>query len=96
MKGWVAALVHLIKEIFTAFPKLIKLIIALVVRLCKRERRFRGKQPIDCLPIPSGVYLQPDASIYSQQYLMSLGMAVTWDNPDVKLTDALNNVVPSP
>jgi hypothetical protein len=33
------------------------------------------------------VYLRPDAYLYSQSYLMSLGMAVTWDNPDVTLTD---------
>jgi hypothetical protein len=95
MKGFVTAAVHLIKEVFSAFPNLIKLIVVLILRLCKLHRRYGGKQPIDCLPIPSGVYLQPDASIYSQQYLMSRGMAVTWDNPDVKLTDGLNNVVAS-
>jgi hypothetical protein len=95
MKGLIAASVHLIKEIFTALPKWIKLVAALIVRLCKLEWRSHGKQSIDCLPIPSGVYLRPDACIYSQQYLMSVGMAVTWDNPDVTLTDALNNVVGS-
>ncbi|MGB7815433.1 MAG: hypothetical protein WBL28_03695, partial [Methylotenera sp.] len=47
------------------------------------------------LPIPSGVWLQPDAYLYSQRYLMSLGLAVTWDNPDVTLTDMLGNVVGS-
>ncbi len=34
---------------------------------------------------------QPDPCIYSQQYLMSLGLAVTWDNPDISLL--LNGVV---
>jgi hypothetical protein len=47
------------------------------------------------LPIPSGVWLQPDAYLYSQGYLMSPGMAVTWDNPDVQLTDTGGAVVGS-
>jgi hypothetical protein len=34
---------------------------------------------------------QPDPCIYSQQYLMSLGLPVTWDNPDISLL--LNGVV---
>lgn len=28
---------------------------------------------------------RPDPCIYSQEYLMSLGLAVTWDNPDIRL-----------
>ncbi len=35
--------------------------------------------------IPSDVYRRPDPLIYSQQYLMSQGLAVTWDNPDIRL-----------
>lgn len=31
------------------------------------------------------VYRQPDPLIYSQQYLQSLGLAVTWHNPDIHL-----------
>jgi hypothetical protein len=34
---------------------------------------------------------QPDPCIYSQQYLLSLGLPVTWDNPDISLL--LNGVV---
>jgi hypothetical protein len=36
-------------------------------------------------PIPSRVYRRPDPMIYSQQYLMAQGLAVTWDNPDIHL-----------
>jgi hypothetical protein len=35
--------------------------------------------------IPSDVYKRPDPLIYSQQLLMSEGLAVTWDNPDIWL-----------
>jgi len=35
--------------------------------------------------VPSDVYKRPDPLIYSQQFLMSQGLAVTWDNPDIWL-----------
>lgn len=37
--------------------------------------------------IPSHTYKRPDPMIYSQGYLMSKGLAVTWDNPDIQLFD---------
>jgi hypothetical protein len=38
-----------------------------------------------CNPIKHPSYRQPDPLIYDQQFLMSLGLAVTWDNPDIEL-----------
>ena len=38
-----------------------------------------------CVPIKRPEFHQPDPLIYSQFYLMSLGLAVTWDNPDIVL-----------
>lgn len=35
--------------------------------------------------IPSDVYKRPDPMIYSQSFLMSQGLAVTWDNPDIRI-----------
>lgn len=35
--------------------------------------------------IPKDIYKRPDPLIYSQAYLMSQGLAVTWDNPDIQL-----------
>jgi hypothetical protein len=35
--------------------------------------------------IPSDVYKRPDPLIYAQYFLMSQGLAVTWDNPDIWL-----------
>jgi hypothetical protein len=95
MKAIIDALIDFVKRVLGALPGLIRLLLLLLRRACERKRQYGGKQPMHCLPIPAGVYLRPDASIYSQNYLMSLGMAVTWDNPDVHLTDALNNVVGS-
>ena len=37
--------------------------------------------------IPSTIYKRPDPLIYSQYYFMARGFAVTWDNPDISLTE---------
>lgn len=39
--------------------------------------------------LTSEVYKRADPMLYSQQWLMSQGMSVTWDNPDIQLY--LNN-----
>lgn len=50
--------------------------------LPRRERRASKE---NCTPLKSPVYHRPDPLIYSQYYLMKLGFAVTWDNPDIQL-----------
>ena len=37
--------------------------------------------------LPSTIYKRPDPLIYSQYFLMARGFAVTWDNPDIWLTE---------
>jgi len=46
-----------------------------------------------CLNLPPGVFVRPDPMIYDQYYLMSQGLAVTWDNPDIQIFDTLGNPV---
>jgi hypothetical protein len=48
----------------------------------------------NCIPIRHPSFRKPDPLIYSQPYLMGLGLAVTWDNPDVELRRG-SVVVPS-
>jgi hypothetical protein len=91
--GMWKALLHILREVPHSFWALIQLIVRRLRRFC--QRREKGQQSLPCLPIPAGVWLQPDAYLYSQRYLMSLGMAVTWDNPDVQLTDMGGAVVGS-
>jgi hypothetical protein len=38
-----------------------------------------------CGPIHHPSFHRPDPLIYSQEYLQKLGLAVTWDNPDINL-----------
>lgn len=40
-----------------------------------------------CIELPPGIYKRADPLIYAQYYLMSQGLAVTWDNPDVTILD---------
>lgn len=80
-------------EVAAAFPRLVRLVCRWLADLKRRGKR--EEQPLPCLPIPAGVWLRPDAYLYSQRYLMSLGLAVTWDNPDVTLLDMAGKVVGS-
>jgi hypothetical protein len=50
----------------------------------------------NCMPVPTSVYRRPDPTIYSQTYLMSQGLAVTWDNPDIHLEEPGNPGVAVP
>jgi hypothetical protein len=50
-----------------------------------RKNRFTAYQTDDCQHLPGHIYKRPDPMIYSQQYLMSKGLAVTWHNPDIHL-----------
>ena len=55
-------------------------LVALLKSLCK-ALRGESKQP-PCAACPPALK-KPDPFLYSQQYLMSLGLPVTWDNPDI-------------
>jgi hypothetical protein len=66
----------------------------------RSRERGRGKQLRDgrrgrnlscsprCSTIGPDVYRRADPLIYSQQYLMEQGLAVTWDNPDIQIFKA--------
>jgi hypothetical protein len=53
----------------------------------------KKKPPVDNCVCPPAVK-KPDPFLYSQQYLMSLGLPVTWDNPDIYIYDG--NVLVDP
>lgn len=60
--------------------------------LCRRRRMPKGPEhrPTEsgCVKIDHPAFVRPDPLIYSQQYLMAQGLAVTWDNPDITLFKA--------
>jgi hypothetical protein len=70
----------LIKLLFFAW---LGVLVKSLVRLCRAANRDRGRPREG--DVPAWAYRQPDPLIYSQQYLQSLGLAVTWSNPDIQL-----------
>lgn len=52
-------------------------------RMCRGRNSTPPAQP--CMTIPADVYKRPDPMIYDQYELLANGVAVTWDNPDIKL-----------
>src|SRR5574337_1204985 len=92
---WFKTSVRLFWEVLRdALPMLAALFRRLLwhVRRCRRQRRLpereRRRAPSRCVPINEPAYKRPDPMIYSQAYLMKLGYAVTWDNPDVQLYES--------
>lgn len=62
----------------------------LILYICRHglrclKPRPRCKNEID---LPPEVHKRADPMLYSQQWLMSMGVAVTWDNPDIQLYQA--------
>ncbi|HEY3137709.1 MAG TPA: hypothetical protein VGL29_16900 [Blastocatellia bacterium] len=45
-----------------------------------------------CIDLPPEIYKRADPLIYAQYYLMSQGLAVTWDNPDITVLDGTTPV----
>ena len=49
----------------------------------RREPSRSSRSADDCCLELTNIYRRPDPLLYSQYYLMGLGLAVTWDNPDI-------------
>jgi hypothetical protein len=74
---WILALIYLIRQLCELIRRWL-----MRHRLPERERKAADGA---CVPIPRGRVSHPDPLIYSQTELLGLGLAVTWDNPDVQL-----------
>jgi hypothetical protein len=79
--GWLTGFIKLIEDLHRRHGR-------------QEELRRQGHRYKRCQVIPPDVYKRPDPLIYSQQYLMSQGLAVTWDNPDIQLYDVAAGFVP--
>lgn len=58
---------------------------ALLRRLCSIHCRQIRPGTDQCNTLNSPVVRIPDPLIYDQYYLMSLGLPITWDNPDISI-----------
>jgi hypothetical protein len=75
--GWVMALTELIQ------------ILNASLRACFIRHRLPGRlrktSNAHCVKISDPAFKRPDPTIYDQYYLMSQGIAVSWDNPDIRI-----------
>ncbi|MBV8895301.1 MAG: hypothetical protein JO051_02235 [Acidobacteriaceae bacterium] len=70
--GWLLAIIELWR-----------LLCRVLKRFCRPKRKIPSRHR--CIPINNPAFVRPDPMIYDQYYLTSLGLAVTWDNPDIQL-----------
>ena len=69
-----------------AYEMVRRLIAALLALWKRRGLPHDQRHPEqECLRVRHPSLLRPDPTIYSQVYLMKLGLPVTWDNPDIRL-----------
>jgi hypothetical protein len=86
LSGWkliIERLLELVKKLYRCIRKL----------LAKHKKEKDNVVDVCCLKLPDNIRAQPDPYIYSQEWLMKRGFAVTWDNPDFRIIeDATGNV----
>jgi hypothetical protein len=74
---WILSLYRIFEELFAALKA--------VFTRAKLAHFDKNATNTGCGPIHHTSFHRPDPLIYSQQYLLKLGLAVTWDNPDIIL-----------
>jgi hypothetical protein len=89
LASWLAQLIRFLAygwavSLFVVVRQVVRSICAWFHRRALPERERKVSHD-DCVSVPRGTVSRPDPLIYSQLELMGLGLAVTWDNPDVQL-----------
>ncbi len=83
------AFTYILKTILYGWFGAAKQLWAIICKLYRRWKSHKGKGRVvstsNCAPISDPAFVKPDPLIYDQYYLSSLGLAVTWDNPDIQL-----------
>jgi hypothetical protein len=89
--GFVQKLHFVVKTLLYGWLVALRELIRRVLELCRRRMRREADEcdrravRARCVPIRNSAFVRPDPLIYSQYYLTGLGLAVTWDNPDIQL-----------
>jgi hypothetical protein len=75
--SWVVALIDILRRILEMLKK----------EFCRPRPAHSDTNATNtgCGTFDNPAFHRPDPVIYSQKYLLSLGLAVTWDNPDIAL-----------
>ena len=84
-------LAYLLALVFVGLLALARIGQSILEKICRKAsgdpkgQGSGGQSPSGTVKIPSHTYKRPDPMIYCQYWLMSKGLAVTWDNPDIAL-----------
>ncbi len=82
LKGVLLALVH---DLWPAIEQFVTVLLAKIRSLFVQETPLHPIYRAPCVPIRHPAFKKPDPLIYDQYYLMSLGLAVSWQNPDIQI-----------
>ena len=82
LKALIAAIVN---DLIPAFIAMLIAFFAFLASLFRRRKERKSFTLATCVPIPHPNFKRPDPLIYDQYYLMSLGLAVSWQNPDIQI-----------
>jgi hypothetical protein len=98
MKSFLTGLVKFVKallEFLKSIPLYFKKLPSFLCGLWAAILRCFHRPPREscCVQLPPNAHIRPDPMIYDQYYLMSMGLAITWDNPDIQLYDLAGNPV---
>jgi hypothetical protein len=74
---WIVALLDIVRRLL--------LLLKQVLGGSKPPHSSTNATNTGCGTVDNPAFHRPDPVIYSQKYLLSLGLAVTWDNPDISL-----------
>ena len=78
-------LLALVMDLIPALKRFCELLCKAIATFFHRRKRGHVVNPAPCIPIKHPAYKKPDPLIYDQYYLMSLGLAVSWQNPDIEI-----------
>jgi hypothetical protein len=95
-QGWKAipqAILDLLAAL-RAFGPILKSFCRAIARMCRNFGKGRDRGG-PCILVSSAALKRADPLIYSQYYLMKMGLSVTWDNPDIQIFRAGVPVSPS-
>ena len=98
LRNWfyVWLILYLAVLVLLGLIALVRVIQGVFRKWCKKAfgdpkgKGSEGHPPSKGIHLPPHTYKRPDPMIYSQYYLMSKGLGVTWDNPDIQLFDGTN------
>jgi hypothetical protein len=82
LKGIIDALIH---DLWPAIKAFFAMLCQAIETFFHRKKRGHIVNPSSCIPIRHPAFRKPDPLIYDQYYLMSLGLAVSWQNPDIQI-----------